>query len=66
MRLVDPQPMETLPYGGIVFVEYTFDDSETRRYINRWHVDQVRYTPRPGTVFLAWSDAATTKPEGEV
>ena len=74
MRLVDPQPMETLPRpipGDGVFIQYAakpwYDstgDSITEEF------DETGYTWRARSsvvneFFIAWSYTATTKPEGE-
>jgi len=70
LRLVNPQPMETLPKEGKrlqeVFVDYTYRGDE--RTIELKYVitieDDMKYLQDTYT-YHAWSYTATTSPEGE-
>jgi len=66
MRLIDPQPMETLPKEGEVIVQYWFPIGGTAtEYVQAWSASAVRYCMREEHPyeFTAWSYTATTKPE---
>jgi len=59
MKLIDPQPMETLPEKGWVFVKLT---TSRRAEEMIYHVDVVRSVGKDRRgLFAAWSYSATTK-----
>ncbi len=64
MKLIDPQPMETLPEEGEVCTEWQHPETGERRIIMcdvfniRYHMPYKKY----GT-YHAWSYTATTKEE---
>ena len=62
MRLIDPQPMETLPDEGEVFVEWKDADDGSLFTFAR-DVFTVRFYKEQGAIgtYLAWSYTATTK-----
>ena len=63
MRLIDPQPMETLPEEGEVFVEFKYVGNATT-WIDWYDVDHLRCktaNPQYNRRLLAWSYTATTK-----
>jgi hypothetical protein len=69
MTLIDPQPMETLPEKGYVYVECQYDliggsciKTEIRKAQDiRNRPTFLAWCPH----VLAWSYTATTEPEGE-
>jgi len=62
MKLVNPQPMKTLPVEGVVFVEYSL---RQHYYCERLTVNALRRRISKGWAFTvhAWSDTATVKDE---
>jgi len=67
MRLINPQPMETLPEDGEVYVEWEMFGVSLAStvVVHRKKVENIRYFVQHGVQFLAWSYAATSKTEGE-
>lgn len=67
LRLVDAQPMETLPKEGEVFAEYELDckvgfETLTAKYIKCFTTEIINAT-RNEIRYLAWSHRATCAPE---
>ena len=63
MRLINPQPMDTLPESGDVFVRYTSDASR-EDYTCEWEVRSIRrHRDRGMYIYTAWSYTATTEPD---
>lgn len=68
LRLVNPQPMETLPDSGEVFTEYHCADCKPPILIELEDVSIVRLADIDHVYYKAWSYTATTEPnnnEGE-
>lgn len=61
LTLVDPQPMETLPSTGMVFLDYTFNSTNERMISNSGvDVDVIRHFKGTGNyTYHAWSRTAT-------
>lgn len=67
LKLVNPQPMETLPDDAEVFVKYRYDtrDHEGGIVVDRWNPDLLlEGRADVGSIFYAWSYTATFE-EGE-
>lgn len=60
LTLVNPQPMETLPEKGEVFVLVDFGHEENRQVVQR-DIDTIRFSIQyePKDYFHAWSRTAT-------
>lgn len=64
MRLINPQPMETLPESGRVFIQRKHAEPNTVpvRYCSI-QVELIRQMISEGIEYAAWSYEATTREE---
>jgi hypothetical protein len=67
MRLIDPQPMDTLPESGEVFVRFIDNISLAdgwEPYTDEWGIQAIRNVSGLGRyIFYAWAYTATTEPD---